>query len=129
MTLTAKATEKQFILSEVQRILLEITAELNDISPGAKKQIANTVYFLGNNLQLESNTNVAGYGIKDTRIFAFVIKKSFWKNKMTLELRSANYLASPKFDDYKNYINKESLGIFDIESLVIIKHFLLSFAS
>lgn len=48
---------------------------------------------------------------------------------MTLELRSANYLASPKFDDYKNYINKESLGIFDIESLVIIKHFLLSFAS
>lgn len=50
MTLTAKATEKQFILSEVQRILLEITAELNDISPGAKKQIANTVYILGNNL-------------------------------------------------------------------------------
>ena len=128
MTLTAVATEKQFILSEVQRILLEITAELNDISPQAKKQIANTVYFLGNNLQLESNTNT-GYGVKDTRIFAFVIKKSFWKNKMTLELRSANYLASPKFDDYKNYINKESLEIFDIESLVIIKHFLLSFAS
>lgn len=127
MTLTAVSTEKQFILSEVQRILLEITAELNDISPQAKKQIANTVYFLGTNLQLESNINVPGE--QDTRIFAFVIKKSFWKNKMSLELRSANYLASPKLDDYKNYINKESLEIFDIESLVIIKHFLLSFAS
>lgn len=129
MTLTAISTEKQFVLSEVQRILLEITAELNDISTGAKKQIANTVYFLGNNLQLESNKNDAGYGIKDTRIFAFVIKKSFWRNKMTLELRSANYLATQKIDDYKNYINKESLEIFDIESLVVIKHFLLSFAS
>lgn len=129
MTLTAISTEKQFVLSEVQRILLEITAELNDISTGAKKQIANTVYFLGNNLQLESKKNDTGYGIKDTRIFAFVIKKSFWRNKMTLELRSANYLATQKIDDYKSYINKESLEIFDIESLVVIKHFLLSFAS
>lgn len=127
MILNAGATEKQSVLSEIQRIILEITAELNSISPQAKKQIANTVYFLGTNLQLESNANVPSH--KDTRIFAFVIKKSFWRNKMTLELRSADNYMKAKFDDYKNYINKESLEIFDIESLVVIKHFLLSFAS
>ena len=55
MTLTAVATEKQFILSEVQRILLEISTELNDVDRSTKKQIANTVYYLGTNLQLESN--------------------------------------------------------------------------
>lgn len=129
MTLTAVATEKQFILSEVQRILLEISAELNDIDRYTKKQIANTVYYLGTNLQLESNENDVGYGVKDTRIFAFVVKKSFWKNKMTLELRSADSRNCRRYDDYKSYINKESLEIFDIESLVVIKHFLLSFAS
>lgn len=127
MILNAGATEKQSVLSEIQRIILEITAELNSIGPQAKKQIANTVYFLGTNLQLESNANVPSH--KDTRIFAFVIKKSFWRNKMTLELRSADNYMKTKFDDYKNYINKESLEIFDIESLVVIKHFLLSFAS
>lgn len=127
MTPTAVATEKQFVLNEIQRIILEITAELNDISPQAKKQIANTVYFLGTNLQLESNAGVPSH--KDTRIFAFVIKKSFWRNKMTLELRSADSYMNIKIDDHKNYINKESLEIFDIESLVVIKHFLLSFAS
>ncbi len=127
MTLTAVATEKQFILSEVQRILLEISVELNDIDRSTKKQIANTVYYLGTNLQLESNVTVPVE--KDTRIYAFVVKKSFWKNKMTLELRSADSRNCRRYDDYKSYINKESLEIFNIESLVIIKHFLLSFAS
>lgn len=113
--------DKQKAISEVQAIIDEITAELNAISTPAKKQIQNTVYVLGTKLTLQDDKI-------DDRYYAFVIKKSFWKNKMSLELRSANYI-STKIDDYKNYTNKESLDIFNIESLIIIKHFLLSFSS
>ena len=36
-------------------------------------------------------------------------------------------LVNAKYDDYKIYKNKELLNIFDEESLVKIKYFLLSF--
>lgn len=121
-------TEKQYVLNEVQNIISDIESELNAISKLAKKQIQNTVYVISTNLSLESGSAVPSQ--EDTRVFAFVIKKSFWKNKMTLELMSSeNYMKTVTTDDYKKYINKESLDIFDIESLVVIKHFLLSFAS
>lgn len=121
-------TEKQYILKEVQSIISDIESELNAISKPAKKQIHNTVYVISTNLCLESGVNVPSQ--EDTRVFAFIIKKSFWLNKMTLELRSSeNYMKTVTTDNYKKYINKESLDIFDVESLVVIKHFLLSFAS
>lgn len=116
-------TEKQFILSELHRIILDITSELNDISPAVKKQIQNTVYYLGTNLNLESRETREN----NSKMYAFIIKKSFWKNKMTLELRSADKLTS-RIDDYRNYKNVETLDIFDIESLIAIKYFLLLFA-
>lgn len=115
-------TEKQYVLNEVQNIISDIESELNAISKPAKKQIQNTVYFLGANLSLESKDSTA-------KLYSFVIKKSFWKNKMTLELRSSKSVGQYSFDDYRSYDSKESLDIFDIESLVVIKHFLLSFAS
>lgn len=111
-------SEKQIVIQEIQRILLEITVELNDITVQAKKKIQNHVYFLGEHLPLES-------GIRDSRAFAFIVKKSFWKNKMSIELRSAP--TRGKIDDYSLYKTKETLDIFTLESLVVIKHFLLSF--
>lgn len=115
-------TEKQYILNEVKCIISDIASELNAISKPAKKQIQNTVYFLGTNLSLESKDSTV-------KLYSFIIKKSFWKNKMTLELMSSKSVGQYNFDDYKSYDSKESLDIFDVESLVVIKHFLLSFAS
>lgn len=119
-------TEKQYVLKEVQNIISDIESELNAISKPAKKQIANTVYFLGTNLTRDTTV---GYGIKENKVYSFIIKKSFWKNKMTLELRSSKSVGPYSFDDYRSYNATESLEFFDIESLVVIKHFLLSFAS
>ena len=52
---------------------------------------------------------------------------------MTLELMSSDNTTiinnNFKIDDYKLYKNKENLDIFDEESLVKIKYFLLSFAA
>ena len=121
MAQTSQITEKSIVLNDIRIVLKEISDELNLLDTKNKKQIACTVYFLGDNLSLESK-------IPDSRLFAFVVKKSFWFNKMSIELRSASYLGNSTFDDYKIYTAKESLDIFDIESLIIIKHFLLSFS-
>ena len=122
MSKISQITEKYIVLNDIQIILKEISDELNILDAKTKKQISGTVYFIGDNLSLESK-------LQDSRLFAFVVKKSFWFNKMSIELRSASYLGNSTFDDYKIYAAKESLDIFDIESLIIIKHFLLSFSN
>lgn len=122
MAQTSQITEKSIAINDIQIILKEITDELNLLDTKTKKQINCTVYFLGDNLSLESKQ-------RDSRLFAFVVNKSFWLNKITIELKSASYLGDSTFDDYKIYTTKESLDIFDIESLIIIKHFLLSFSN
>ena len=121
------------LLQEISTIISEIEAEVNQLDSKARKQLANSVYTLGNNY-LSTNSESARKGDK---YYAFVIKKSFWLNKLSLELRGSfsisehpNELAKVNYktDDYRLYKNKENLYIFDIESLVKIKRFLLAFA-
>ena len=115
-------SEKYIVQNEIQYILDEISDELNLLDSKTKKKIANTVYFLGDNLSLERPSS-------NSRLFAFIVKKSFWFNKMSIELMSSSRTDIKRFDDYKKYDTLESLDIFDVESLIIIKHFLLSFLS
>ena len=121
------------LLQEISTIISEIETELNRLDSKARKQLANSVYTLGNNyLSVDSES-----ARKCDKYYAFVIKKSFWLNKLSLELRGSfsisehpNELAKVNYktDDYRLYKNKENLYIFDIESLVKIKRFLLAFA-
>ena len=121
------------LLQEISTIISEIETELNQLDSKARKQLANSVYTLGNNyLSVDSES-----ARKGDKYYAFVIKKSFWLNKLSLELRGSfsisehpNELAKVNYktDDYRLYKNKENLYIFDIGSLVKIKRFLLVFA-
>lgn len=123
------------LLEEINHIISEIESELNQLNYESKKYLVNTVYMLGNNyLKIDSDTAKQG-----DKYYAFVLCKSSWLfgNKMTLELKSSlstsenpNELSKVKYkiDDYKLYKNKAELFIFDTESLVKIKHFLLSFS-
>lgn len=121
------------LLEEISTIISEIESELNQLNRVAKKHLANTVYILGNNyLNIDSDNYKKG-----DKYYAFIIKKSFWMNKITLELWSSlsvsenpSELSKVKFktDDYRLYKTKSELYIFDTESLVKIKHFLLSFS-
>lgn len=120
------------LLEEINIIISEIESELNQLNRVAKKSLANSVYILGNNyLNIDSDKHKKG-----DKYYAFIIKKSFWFNKMTIELWSSlsisenpNELSKVKFktDDYRLYKTKTNIYIFDTESLVKIKHFLLSF--
>lgn len=121
------------LLEEISTIISEIESELNQLNIVAKKHLANTVYILGNNyLNIDSDNYKKG-----DKYYAFIIKKSFWMNKITLELwcslsvsENPSELSKVKFktDDYRLYKTKSELYIFDTESLVKIKHFLLSFS-
>ena len=121
------------LLAEINNIISEIESELNQLNTVAKKHLANSVYMLGNNyLNVESDNHKKG-----DKYYAFIIKKSFWMNKITLELLSSlstsenpSELPKVKFktDDYRLYKLKSELHIFDTESLVKIKRFLLSFS-
>lgn len=122
------------VIEEINQIISEIETELNQLSIDTKKHLANTVYILGNDyLKIDSDKVKQG-----DKYYAFVIAKSSWitGHKITLELKSSlsisenpNELSSVKYkiDDYKLYKNKENIYIFDVESLIKIKHFLLSF--
>ena len=122
------------LLEEINQIISEIESELNQLNYESKKHLANTVYMLGNNyLKIDSDTAKQG-----DKYYAFVLCKSSWifGNKMSLELKSSlstsenpNELSKVKYkiDDYKLYKIKAELFIFDTESLVKIKRFLLSF--
>ena len=116
------------IILDVYKIISEIEDELNQLSKETKKSLHNAVYSLGNNLNTED---------KGSKYYAFIIKKSFWKNIITLELMSSldvhknpDELKAVKFktDNYKFYKIKLELSIFDEESLIAIKRFLRSFA-
>ena len=121
------------LLEEINTIISEIESELNQLNRVAKKSLANSVYILGNDyLNIDSDNYIK----KGDKYYAFIIKKSFWMNKMTIELWSSlsisenpNELAKVKYktDDYRLYKTKTNIYIFDTESLVKIKHFLLSF--
>lgn len=119
------------LLEEISTIISEIESELNQLNRVAKKSLANSVYILGNHLSVDSDNAKKG-----DKYYAFIIKKSFWTNKMSIELWSSlsisenpDELTKVKFktDDYRLYKTKTNIHIFDIESLVKIKHFLLSF--
>lgn len=124
-----------YLLQEINQIISEIESELNQLNTESKKHLANSVYKLGNNyLTLESHSAIAG-----DKYFAFVVCKRSWifRHKMTLELKSSLSLlensneltkVNYKLDNYKLYKQNIQLQEFDIESLVKIKHFLLSFA-
>ena len=116
------------LVQEIYQIISEIEDELNQLSKEAKKSLHRTVYSLGNNLNTED---------KGSKYYAFIVKKSFWKNNMTLELMSSrdvyknpDELQAVKFkiDNYKLYKTHINLSIFDEESLIAIKRFLRSFA-
>lgn len=120
------------LLEEINIIISEIESELNQLSTTAKKHLDGTVYMLGNNYLNSDSVDFK----KGDKFYAFVIKKSFWFNKITLELKSSlsisqnpDELAKVKFktDNYKLYKLSEKINIFDTESIVKIKHFLLSF--
>lgn len=119
------------LLQEINQIISEIEAELNQLDRHSKRQMQNTVYMLGNNF--------INYKIGKVRLdkyFSFVICKTFF-GKMTIELKSSISLSENpqelekydyKVDYYKLYKNKEKLSTLNDESLVKIKHFLLSFS-
>ena len=121
------------LIQEIHNIIRDIEDELNSLDKTTRKKLSNTVYFLGNNFNVIDSDmpSISDY------YYAFIIKKSFWKNKLSVELYSSldisanpNELSKVKFrtDDYKFYKLKKELSIFDTESLVKIKRFLLSFA-
>ena len=112
------------ILQELNEMISDIEKELNSLDKRTKKLIANNVYSLGSNYLKTVDAS------KQNKFYAFVIKKSFFFNKISFELMSSDELSilvNSKYDDYKIYKNKELLNIFDEESLVKIKYFLLSF--
>jgi hypothetical protein len=121
------------LLGEINCIISEIEAELNQLDVNARKHLANTVYILGNDY-LKAHTITQ----KVNKYYAFVICKSSWftGNKLTLKLKSSlDVTENPdeiskvkyKTDDYRLYKDITALDIFDIESLVKIKRFVLSF--
>ena len=117
------------VLNEVKKIIESIEIELNSLDTETKKVINNNVYSLGIHYLTLKDTEKTG-----KRFYAFVVKKSFglfnYGHNMTLELMSSDgTINNFKIDDYKLYKNKENLDIFDEESLVKIKYFLLSFAT
>ena len=117
------------VLNEVKKIIESIEIELNSLDTKTKKVINNNVYSLGIHYLTLKDTEKTG-----KKFYAFVVKKSFglfnYGHNMTLELMSSDdTINNFKIDDYKLYKNKENLDIFDDESLVKIKYFLLSFAT
>ena len=117
------------VLNEVKKIIESIEIELNSLDTETKKVINNNVYSLGIHYLTLKDTEKTG-----KKFYAFVVKKSFglfnYGHNMTLELMSSDgTINNFKIDDYKLYKNKENLDIFDEESLVKIKYFLLSFAT
>ena len=117
------------VLNEVKNIIESIEIELNSLDTKTKKVISNNVYSLGIHYLTLKDTEKTG-----KKFYAFVVKKSFglfnYGHNMTLELMSSDdTINNFKIDDYKLYKNKENLDIFDDESLVKIKYFLLSFAT
>ena len=120
------------VLNEVKKIIESIEIELNSLDTKTKKVINNNVYSLGIHYLTLKDTEKTG-----KRFYAFVVKKSFgffnYGHNITLELMSSDNTTiinnNFKIDDYKLYKNKENLDIFDDESLVKIKYFLLSFAA
>ena len=117
------------VLNEVKNIIESIEIELNSLDTETKKVINNNVYSLGIHYLTLKDTEKTG-----KRFYAFVVKKSFglfnYGHNMTLELMSSDgTINNFRIDDYKLYKNKENLDIFDEESLVKIKYFLLSFAA
>ena len=117
------------VLNEVKNIIESIEIELNSLDTKTKKVINNNVYSLGNHYLTLKDTEKTG-----KKFYAFVVKKSFglfnYGHNMTLELMSSGDTVNNfRIDDYKLYKNKENLDIFDEESLVKIKYFLLSFAA
>lgn len=121
------------LIQEIHNIIRDIEDELNSLDKTTRKRLCNTVYFLGNNFNVIDSDipSISDY------YYAFIIKKSFWKNTLSVELYSSldisanpGELSKVKFrtDDYKFYKLKKELSIFDTESLVKIKRFLLSFA-
>ena len=117
------------VLNEVKKIIESIEIELNSLDTETKKVINNNVYSLGIHYLTLKDTEKTG-----KKFYAFVVKKSFglfnYGHNMTLELMSSDdTINNFRIDDYKLYKNKENLDIFDDESLVKIKYFLLSFAA
>ena len=116
------------VLNEVKNIIESIEIELNSLDTKTKKVINNNVYSLGIHYLTLKDEEKTG-----KRFYAFVVKKSFglfnYGHNITLELMSSDTINNFKIDDYKLYKNKENLDIFDDESLVKIKYFLLSFAN
>ena len=117
------------VLNEVKKIIESIEIELNSLDTETKKVINNNVYSLGIHYLTLKDTEKTG-----KRFYAFVVKKSFglfnYGHNMSLELMSSDdTINNFRIDDYKLYKNKENLDIFDDESLVKIKYFLLSFAA
>lgn len=121
------------LIQEIHNIIRDIEDELNSLDKTTRKGLCNAVYFLGNNFNVIDSDipSISDY------YYAFIIKKSFWKNNLSVELYSSldisanpGELSKVKFrtDDYKFYKLKKELSIFDTESLVKIKRFLLSFA-
>ena len=94
------------LIQEIHNIIRDIEDELNSLDKTTRKKLSNTVYFLGNNFNVIDSDmpSISDY------YYAFIIKKSFWKNKLSVELYSSldisanpGELSKVKFrtDDYK----------------------------
>lgn len=107
------------IIEEINAIIYDIEKEINSLSRDTKKKLKNNVYSMG-----YSYLNTIE--VRPEKYYAFVLEKSWFKD-YKLVLKSSDGIKINS-EDYKVYKNYENLEIFDIESLVKIKYFLLSFA-
>ena len=107
------------IIEEINAIIYDIEKEINSLSKDTKKKLKNNVYSLGYSYLNTVESRPEKY-------YAFVLEKPWFKD-YKLTLKSSDNIKGNS-EDYRIYRNYENLEIFDIESLVKIKYFLLSFA-
>ena len=107
------------IIEEINAIIYDIEKEINSLSKDTKKKLKNNVYSMG-----YSYLNTIE--VRSEKYYAFILEKPWFKD-YKLTLKSSDNIKGNS-EDYRIYKNYEKLEIFDIESLVKIKYFLLSFA-
>lgn len=107
------------ILNLIYAIVNDIEIELNSLNYKTKRKLNNVVYYLGNSY-LKTKYD------REKLHYALIIKTSLF-GKVKVQLMSSQTTNIDKTYNYKSYKNVEDFNIFDDESLVKLKYFLLSF--
>jgi len=108
------------ILNLIYAMISDIEKELNELDYKTKRKLNNNVYSLGDNYLITKD--------ESNKYYAIVIKTSLF-GKVKVQLMSTDIIDNKKIEihNYKSYKNVEDFNIFNDESLVKLKYFLLSF--